>query len=152
MFGWWTDAAVVAARRNFSTTAGSRARSGPRILIATGRPSSRSCARYTRAAGVVASCRRSSYRPARCGWGVCDMASTVLWPGPAGADAAPVRRGPVTLRARAPGRDRVERGEVVRGRLPLAGGRVRGDLLGLRRAGDHRSDRGLRGEAADRDV
>ena len=38
------------------------------------------------------------------------------------------------------------------GRLPLAGRGVRAHLLGGGRAGDHRGDRRLRGEAADRDV
>src|SRR3954464_10965757 len=80
------------------------------------------------------------------------MGSTVFRPGPACADAAPAGCSPVTLRACPSGRDLVERGEVLGRRLPRTGGDVGGDLLGLRRARDHRPDRGLRGEATDRYV
>ena len=72
--------------------------------------------------------------------------------------ATVVLRGPQSgvprsrLDAGAARRERVERGEVVRRRHPGAGRGVRLHLLRPRRARDDRSDRGLRGEATDRDV
>ena len=54
------------------------------------------------------------------------------------------------LRARRRRDDRVDLGQLGRGRGPLRGGRVGLDLLGVRRSGDHRRAARLGGQGADR--
>src|SRR5581483_4079062 len=67
----------------------------------------------------------------------------VLPPGGAAAAAA--------ARADPPLAERLQRVELLGRRRPGAGLDVRTHLLGLRRAGDHRHDRGHGGETADRE-